>query len=69
MDEKIHISRIFMQLPLQLGVTYCLLQLKFYVTCSPKQLGLVVVTCGDYNKKVVVNVVVDLQIPCSDSLT
>jgi hypothetical protein len=58
-----------MRLPLQLGVTYCLLHLKFYVTCNPKQLGLVVVTCSDYNKKIVLNVVVDLQIPCSDSLT
>jgi hypothetical protein len=70
LDEwKVHVSHIFMRLPLQLGVTYCLLQQKIYATCNPKQLGLVVVTCGNYNKKLVVNVIVDLQIPCSDSLT
>jgi hypothetical protein len=49
---NVHVSHIFMQLPLQLGAAYYFCQLKFYVTCL-KQLKQIIVTCDIYNWKIV----------------
>lgn len=40
------------------------LWLEFYASC-PWWLGLLVVTCGNYDKKLIINSFIDLQIPCS----
>jgi hypothetical protein len=57
-----------MPLPLQLNATYCLLWQKIYVICL-KQLNLIQqVACGNYDEKLVVNPIVYLQIPCSDTI-
>ncbi len=46
--RNVHVSCIFMWLPLRFGATYYFLQLKFYATCL-RWLEQIVVTCGIYN--------------------
>jgi len=69
---NVHVSHIFMWLPLQLGATYCfmycLLWLKFYMTCL-RWLEQIVVTCDLYDLKInKKNLVVNMQIPCGEML-
>jgi hypothetical protein len=56
-----------MWLSLQFCATYCLLWLSFYATC-PRQLDLIKVICDNYDYQLIINPIVDLLIPCNDSM-
>jgi hypothetical protein len=52
-------SHLHMEIPLWLSAMYCLLWLKFYVIYL-MQLGPIAIACGNYNLKLIVNLVIDL---------